>query len=355
MEKRGRPKSVTVNLPAGVHRVRKPNGRTYFYYQPERGTKTAAKRISLGKDPLDPQFWTKLKAAQGADPLTPDRGGTFGELIAEYRMSQAWGWLKERTRKDYSRYLDQLSTIAGDRLVRELTRADIYQLQDSMSATPVAANHMVTALRTLLEWSVPRGYREDNPASGIKKMKSDSSGASPWPDDVWRYVVEHAPQDLKRMAYLGRVCGQRREDLVALRGTNLLDDGIKLAISKLRNKMHFVPLGREEVAEIRRWGVQELEYFLLSPAGKPYTGDGLNSRWNRWLKSDDARPLAGNKLTIHGLRATAVCDRREAGTPDGGIADEIGMSVAMVSRYARFADKTASARASRDRREKKSG
>ncbi|MFZ0720793.1 MAG: hypothetical protein WAM99_07965, partial [Xanthobacteraceae bacterium] len=58
-------------------------------------------------------------------------------------------------------------------------------------------------------------------------------------------------------------------------------------------------------------------------------------------------------MTIHGLRATAIHDRRRAGTEDGAIADELGMSVKMISRYLRFADKSASARASRDRREQK--
>ena len=65
------------------------------------------------------------------------------------------------------------------------------------------------------------------------------------------------------------------------------------------------------------------------------------------------RPIRDLKMTIHGLRATAIHDRRSAGTEDGAIADEIGMSVKMVSRYLRFADKAASARASRDRRERK--
>jgi hypothetical protein len=41
------------------------------------------------------------------------------------------------------------------------------------------------------------------------------------------------------------------------------------------------------------------------------------------------------------LRATAVVDRRLRGTEDNGIAADLGMSVQMVSRYARFADKAA--------------
>ena len=56
---------------------------------------------------------------------------------------------------------------------------------------------------------------------------------------------------------------------------------------------------------------------------------------------------------IHGLRATKIADLRLEGTEDGAIADELGMSVKMVSRHLRFADKVASARASRDRRERK--
>jgi hypothetical protein len=347
-----RPKSVSLNLPRDVHCVTKPNGRRYYYYQIKRGTAGQGSRVALGSDTRDPEFWRRLKDAQGADPTLPRKPtGTWSELIIAYRGSQEFGWLKPRTQKDYNSYLDKLASEAGDRIVRELTRADIYQMRDGMAKTPVAANHMISVLRTLLEWSIPRGFRTDNPAMGIKKLKSDEGGAEPWPEDAFAFVMQHAPDDLRRMAFLGRASGQRREDLVALRGANLTSDGIKLNISKLRGKAHFVPLTQAQIGEVAKWSVKDLDYFLKSPTGKPYTGDGLNSRWNRWRDSAEAKPIATAKMTIHGLRATAVCDRREAGTEDGAIADELGMSVQMVSRYARFADKARSARASRDRRE----
>jgi hypothetical protein len=59
------------------------------------------------------------------------------------------------------------------------------------------------------------------------------------------------------------------------------------------------------------------------------------------------------KMTIHGLRSTAISDRRREGATDGGIADELCMSVKMISRYLRFADKVESGRTSRDRRQRK--
>jgi integrase len=113
-----------------------------------------------------------------------------------------------------------------------------------------------------------------------------------------------------------------------------------------------VPLTAEQMQEIRSWEVSgPMDLFIKSTVGRRYSANHLNSRWNRWRTSLDAAPIRHLKLTIHGLRATAVADRRRQGGEDGAIADELGMSVQMVARYTRFADKEASARASRDRRE----
>jgi hypothetical protein len=59
----------------------------------------------------------------------------------------------------------------------------------------------------------------------------------------------------------------------------------------------------------------------------------MNILWNNWRDSPDAEPLRDLKMTIHGLRATKINDLRRAGTEDGAIADEIGMSSKMVARY----------------------
>jgi integrase len=130
-------------------------------------------------------------------------------------------------------------------------------------------------------------------------------------------------------------------------------DGLTLMRGELCDECHFVPLTEAQMAEIESWNVTELDLFLKSNVGHQYTADRLNTRWNRWSDSEEAKPIENLKMTIHGLRATAVCDRRLAGTEDGAIADELGMSVQMVARYASFAGKAASARAGRDRRERR--
>jgi integrase len=333
-------------LPPNVQRVIKPSGRIYYYYAPGRGTEAAGKRIPLGGDTRDPEFWRLLREAQSP---SASRDGTLSKLIAEYRAHKEYTDLRPESKRVYTHFLDRLEASGGERPVSAMTRRDIYALLDQMSSTPVAANLMLTVLRTLLEFGVPRGYRDDNPAIGVKKLKTEDSGHSPWPERGYAYVIQHAPTNLRRLAFLGRATGQRVSDLVKMRPADLADDGINMRIGKLRDKPHFVPLTAAQMTEIKSWGVRDLEFFI-SGSGRRYTTNAINKAWNKWR---EASPISDQTMTVHGLRATKIADLRSTGTEDGAIADEIGMSVKMVSRYLRFADKTASARASRDRRERK--
>ena len=93
--------------------------------------------------------------------------------------------------------------------------------------TPVQANHLVSVLRTLLAWGIPRGYGERNPALEVVAIDIlDEQNARPWPEDAFRLVLHEAPEHLRRAAFLGRVTGQRRSDLVRMGKRNRRDDGL---------------------------------------------------------------------------------------------------------------------------------
>jgi integrase len=152
-----------------------------------------------------------------------------------------------------------------------------------MSSTPVAANQMLAVLRTLLEFGVPRGYRGDNPAIGIKRLKVEDSGHAPWPETGYCFVMKNASEYLRRMAFLGRATGQRVSDLVKMRPADLADDGINIRIGKSRDKLHFVPLTAAQMTEIRSWRVSDLEFFITTPKGrKRFSPVYLSILWNRW-------------------------------------------------------------------------
>jgi len=54
---------------------------------------------------------------------------------------------------------------------------------------------------------------------------------------------------------------------------------------------------------------------------------------------------AFNGVTLHGLRSTRVIELRRAGLTTTQIQDQVGMSLAMIERYCRFADRKASGKA----------
>jgi integrase len=278
---------------------------------------------------------------------------TFSSLIGNYRQHHDYQDMRPASKRGYDHFLNRLEIEAGDRLVAALTRRDIYQLLDGMSATPRAANFMLSVLRTIIEWGIKRGHRDDNPAVGVKRIKMDDSGHAPWPEAGYTFVMQHAPVHLQRMAFLGRATGQRVSDLVKMRPANLVHDGIALRIGKLRDKAHIVPLTKDQMTTITSWGVRDLDFFITTPGGKRCTETYLNRLWNAWRESDEAKPIRDLALTIHGLRATKIRDLRHDGVADGSIADELCMSPKQVARYLRFDDKVAAARASRDRRERK--
>ncbi len=338
-----------MQLPEGVQVVRKPNGKVYYYFVPHRNTAAAGPRVSLPSDPRDPTFWTALRKAKGLGAAE----GTFERLITAYKASPEWERLRPATQRDYSAYLDRLAVEAGDRLVADTTRKTVYQMRDAMASTPVAANHMLAVLRTIIEWGIPRDYSADNPVIGVTRLAIEEKGAAPWPEKGYGFVLAHAPTDLRQMAFLGRATGQRAGDLVRMKPAHLEADGINVSIGKRRETKHFVPLTAAELTEIKSWKVDPLDLFIKSTVGRPYSADHLGSRWQRWRDSDEAKPIRHLQMTIHGLRATKIADLRMSGIPDGAIATEVGLTPAMVTRYSRFADKAGLARKSRDERERK--
>jgi hypothetical protein len=60
-------------LPRDVQKVVKPSGRVYYYYAPRRGSPGAGKRIALGSDITDPEFWRCYGTQARLRPLTTAR------------------------------------------------------------------------------------------------------------------------------------------------------------------------------------------------------------------------------------------------------------------------------------------
>jgi integrase len=342
-----------IELPSGVHAV-KAGGKVYYYWHPNRGTALEGKRVALGTDPRDPVFWEKLKAAQGkaSGDVEP---WTFAALALAYRGPEGgvgsveWEKNYPSTKKVYNLCLDRIVDKWGHLPVASVTARDIYAFREMYADTPSLANKLVVVLRTLIAFGVPRGYIERNPVNDVQPLPLvDVEHARPWPEDAFQRVLKTAPESLRRAAFLGRVTGQRRSDLVLYGRKNRRADGLQVKIGKLRNKDHFIPLKASELAEIDSWSCSDTGPWITNAASLPMSGHALGDALDRFLAK--VPELAGLNLNPHGWRAMAVCDRRLDGLSHQEISAQLCMSMNMVMRYSTHIDQERLAREANKKR-----
>jgi hypothetical protein len=277
--------------------------------------------------------------------------GTFAALIRDFKSSGEWTRLRPNTRQDYAIYLHRIEAAWGSLAVSGLNAVGIYALRDRYAATPVAANHMVAILRTVMAWGIKRGYHDRNPAIDVVQMDVlDVKNARPWPENAYALILQRAPECLRRAAILGRATGQRRSDLVKFGRKNRRDDGIEITVGKLRNKRHFIPLRESELAEIDSWPWSATGPWIVSASGYPMSGASLGAMLDEFVKRTPELAEAG-PIKLHGLRAMAVCDRRLDGLEHQEISAQLCMSLTMVMRYSKQVDQEALARRGNAKRE----
>ncbi|WP_316185905.1 MULTISPECIES: hypothetical protein [unclassified Bradyrhizobium] len=369
-------------LPEGVEKVtvRKKNGKAYAYYywNPGRGTDREGERIKLPNAETEPRaFWTEVERRQ-ASIRTAFPAGSIGDLISRYRASDEFKRLADGTRTNYEVTMRRMEEQGAAR-VRDLTPFVVQTARDTMKATPVMANQMLSVGRTIFDWAIPLGLAEANPFEKVRDFDIPDRGHVPWPDWIVDDVRAHAWPDLVRMTRLGIMTCQRGSDLIRMGPEHRDRNGLWCRPKKTRKRRRafHIPLAAVDAIEIDRWAETPMTFtntrwlkpierfrddlYLYSPKGAQYSPDSLRARWGRWLDGTsegkqlcrrwkewvagqvkkyewDIDPEDADHPTIHGLRGTGILARAEQGYEVDQIANDIGMSRQNVEHYMRFKD-----------------
>lgn len=75
--------------------------------------------------------------------------------------------------------------------------------------------------------------------------------------------------------------------------------------------------------------------ILTNTRGRPWTGDGFRTSWDKELDREVMAPIRQAGLVFHGLRKSAVVFLLEAGCTDAEVSAITGQSRQMVEHYAR--------------------
>ena len=234
-----------------------------------------------------------------------------------------------------------MSEVWGNLHVASLRPKHVIQLRDEWAETPVAANHLLSVLKTLINWGIPREFSETNPCVFVPKLETDEGGARPWPLWAYELIDDHASTGLHRAVWLARYSGQRQGDVIRMAPGHLEDAGINVVQQKTGKKL-WVPLHCDLRAELGTWDGSP---YVRTPNGAPYTPERFRAAWTRLMNDTPAGRIRKEGLTFHGLRASSVEKLREAGCGTREIEAITGMSSAMITRYSRFSDQKRLAKA----------
>lgn len=326
-----------MTLPEGVHRV-VSRGREYFYFQEGRGKKTPGARVKLPNDPHSPEFWQAIIDLKGPteDPVVITVGIVFDKYVQ---------WLKTRkdvadeTRRKYERQLDIARRGIGHMRAEGVRPSDIRKLLDQFSDVPGTGNNILGALRALSSWGVERGHFQHSITESVKPYKSEG-GHRPWTEAQCLAAENGLTGMIRRAYFFARYTGQRGSDVVRLH-PGMIDDGGFRIIQKKTGREVWCPIEDRLAAEMATWP-KELGPYLKQHWGKVYGRKLLDKHFRE--AREEIAALAD--ATFHGLRGTRVVELRQRGATTSQIEDQVGMSMAMIERYCRFADKKANGKAS---------
>ena len=239
-----------VELPTHVRRV-VARGHEYFYFQRNRGMPLEGPRVALPSDLYSLEFWQAYHEARGdTEPV----GRAFKDLIAAYKISPEFTSRAPATQADYMRYLDIMRRAWGPLLVSGVRPKHVLKLRDAFAATPVAANHLLSVAKTLINWGIPREFTDTNPCTAIPKFVTEDGGARPWPIWAFDLIESHAREDIRHAVWLARYTGQRQADVLRMSKTDLEDGGINVTQQKTGKRL-WIPLHQNLRTEMERWKI----------------------------------------------------------------------------------------------------
>ena len=347
-------------VPSGLKPVRRQLAtgeiRTYWYHRATgkrlQGDPTTAEGL-LEVAALD----AKAKRAEAASALP---GGSLAALWVEYRKSPEWIGLKPRTKADYQAVRDWLGPAAEKALVKLITPSQVLALRDKAAAAKGRrfGNYVLQVVRLVLEWGRPRGWRDDNPAAGIKQIRKPTGEGHlnrAWAEHEVEAFARAAPPQLLLPFTLGLFAGMRQGD--ALRVTWSAYNGQTLRWTASKNDepcaapvtglLRTVLEAAREQARAARATADERGskkplplQIAISTRGTAWTESGFRASFFKLLGELQRQGQIGPGCTFQGLRHTIATFARDGEESEFRIAAAIGdRSTAMAAVYGRDADR----------------
>ncbi|WLA58524.1 tyrosine-type recombinase/integrase [Bradyrhizobium diazoefficiens] len=297
-----------------------PNGNPRYYVRKPGRPKIRIREAFEGADgTITPEFmkayFDALAELDGARPVPKlPREKTFKWLVDQYLRSPEFARYDELTRADKRSVLIRYCETAGDLPYGAMRKEDVEASRDKRSSTPGAADKLVKYLRVMFKWAIGKKHAQHNPAIGVEKINSDSTGWHTWtPAEVDIYREHHKIGTKARLALeLMLNVGARISDAARIGRQHEAEGWLKFVAWKNRNKKSRktieCPITRDLTAALAATETGDLTY-LVNDLGRAFTINGLGNKMRDWC---DAAGLP--QCSSHGLRKAAAVIMAENGS-----------------------------------------
>ena len=270
--------------------------------------------------------------------------GTLGMAIRNFRASNAFTDLADRTKRDYQRVFDFLQPIADTPLVKFDTPL-VVRIRDRIAQKHGWrwGNYTRTVLSLLFEWCRERGYMAANPAfrlKAIKRPKSLPRANRPWRDEERNAVWDALPAHMRVPVALMMYCALDPQDALTLPRTAIRDGLIDTRRGKTGTGGR-IPMPSPVAEAIEAAPTHDAITLCANSRGKPWTVSGFRASWGPIRTRLEEAGTIGSGLTLKGLRHTVATVLAELGFDERTIADMLQQkTTAMARHYSRDADKS---------------
>lgn len=279
--------------------------------------------------------WTRLSAdlrtAIGRySALTAGPTSSMTELI-DAALADALPRLAATTRKQYALAAGKLKRMLVEFAPEQVRPADVAQVKVKLRATPNMANRCLIVLRLTFDYALEHGIVAANPCTGIKRL-TEAKRDRYLSDAELAAIRQAAPARLRLVIDLAYLTGQRIGDVLAIRRSDLTDDGIRFKQAKTGTGLTVAwsPALRATVEQAKALYPNLAAFTLLhNRHGRPLRYDATRKAWQA------ACAAAGvADAHIHDLRAKALTDTKRAGDDATALAGH--SSAKMTDRYIRI-------------------
>lgn len=293
-----------------VHRVQS-GGTVYYYFR------RSLYRERLPDDPQSAEFMEayQLHLRVTSNEAIPEaKNGSLAHVIGLYKRSPEFTQLKGSTKKDYLRHLEAVAEKAGSHPISAMTQPHVYKMRDALSDKPRTANYRISVLKKLMSFAVERGFRKDNPVTGVRKLKESADKHRPWEDyEIEAFQAAWAPGTKERVFFeLLLNTGQRGQDIAKMTRGQYRNGEISVVQQKTGERV-WIPVSDNLKAVLDPWIDSLLAGQLLLFANK--RGAAFNDHYFNGVFAKATRKAGLTGVTKHGLRYTFATMARELDIP----------------------------------------